>query len=199
VDVASAVGAVALAARLEGADPSRDEAVIAGLALVRSAVDPQTGLLVQAIDPGTGGAADGPRGSGTFLASYFLLAADPELSYSLYQAGRRELGGSALGFAAMRERPASAPGRGDIDSGPIVFGFGVSATGFALAGARAFGDRETFTSLYATASLFGVPSTREDGGKRFIAGGPLGDAILCAMATAPTPEELASWARGDGA
>ncbi len=197
VDMASTVGALALAARLDGVDPKHDVYVIAGLERVRGAIDPRTGMLIQAVDAATGVAADGPRGSGTFLASYFLLAADPELSRSLYEAGRRELRGSTLGFLAMRERPASALGGGDIDSGPIVLGFGVSSTGFALAPARAFDDRETFSGLYATASLFGVPIAAEGGGTRHLAGGPLGDAILCAMATAPTPEELAGWARGD--
>ncbi|NUO50324.1 MAG: hypothetical protein HOV80_15830 [Polyangiaceae bacterium] len=196
VDMASTVGALALAARLDGVDPLHDDTVALGLDRVTEGINEQTGMLNQSVMPDKG-AIDGPRGSGTFLASYFLLAADPDLSRSLYEAGRRELRDSSLGFVAMRERPVSAPGKGDIDSGPILFGYGVSSTGFALAPARAFGDRGTFTGLYATASLFGVPMSTEDGGVRHLAGGPLGDAILCAMATAPTPEELASWARGD--
>ena len=196
-DVAATIGALALAARLDAKVPHDDELVMNGLWRIAGAVDPKTHMLDQAIDAAGGGRADGPRGSGTFLASYFLLPADADLSRSLYEAGRRELLGSALGFVAMRERPDSAPGGSDIDSGPILFGFGVSSTGFALAPARAFGDRETFSGLYATATLFGVPVVSEGNAVRHLSGGPLGDAILCAMATAATPDELQIWTRGD--
>jgi len=59
----------------------------------------------------------------------------------------------------------------------------VSATGFALAGARATGDRSLFTALYRTAALFGIPVDR-GAGTRFATGGPLGNALLLAMLTA---------------
>ncbi len=193
VDVAAGVGALALAARLRGEPPASDPAVGAGLELIRSAIDAPTGMLQQALAPETGGALDGPRGSGTFLAAYFLLPADAALARDLFIAGRRELRGDRLGFVAMRERPRSAPGGGDVDSGPVIFGFGVSATGFALSGARAFGDGALFGDLSATAALFGAPVTDATGARRHVGGGPLGDAILCAMSTAPSPEELDRW------
>ena len=45
------------------------------------------------------------------------------------------------------------------------------------------GDAPLFTSLYRTADLFGVPVTRPSG-RRFLSGGPLGNAILLTMTTA---------------
>ena len=80
----------------------------------------------------------------------------------------------------VREYPAGQHGRGDIDSGPIVLGYGVSATGFALGAARAHGDARTFRALYATLHLFGAPR-RDDGGLELLSGGPLGNAIALAM------------------
>ena len=59
----------------------------------------------------------------------------------------------------------------------------VSATGFTLASAKLHGDEAFFTSLYRTTDLFGVPVHRPHG-KRFMSGGPLGNAILLAMTTA---------------
>lgn len=91
----------------------------------------------------------------------------------------------------MRERPRADPGAGDIDSGPVILGYGVSASGFAMGPARSFGDRERYAGLYATAELFGAPQRSERHGHRHLTGGPLGDAVLCAMQTAPTPAELA--------
>ncbi len=195
VDYASGIGALATAARLRGEQPADDPTIARALARLRTAVDAKTGLLIQAIDPASGEPVDGPRGSGTFLAAYFLVPADAELARSLWEAGRRELRSSTLGFVAMRERPASAPGGGDVDSGPIILGYGVSSTGFALGPARAFEDRTSFASLWATASLFGAPEVR-DGALTHVTGGPLGDASLCAMATAPAPDEIGAWMEG---
>jgi hypothetical protein len=185
VDIAAGVGALALAE----VGPSTERS--AALAKVVGAIDPVTGLLHQAVEPRHGRPVDRPRGSGTFLAAYFLAVAAPDRARSLYGAGRQHLMATRLGFLGMRELLPGAEGGGDVDSGPIVLGLGVSSTGFALAGARAFEDRETFRGLDATARLFGVPLERADGGVVHLAGGPLGDAILCAMRTAATPAELA--------
>jgi hypothetical protein len=157
---------------------------------VASAVEPSSGLLVQSVDPVTGSPRDGARGSGTFLALYALLYADVELAGDLQRAGR-SLRATRLGFLGMREHLEGTTA--DIDSGPVILDLGVSATGFALAGARAFRDEETFLGLDATARLFAVPLERDDGGVVSLAGGPLGDAILCAMRTAPRPDEVAAW------
>ena len=58
----------------------------------------------------------------------------------------------------------------------------MSATGFALAPARAFGRREAFTRIYRTTDLFGV-RVRRDGRAAFATGGPIGNALLLAFLT----------------
>lgn len=191
VDNTSALGALALHARATNATPPRGLAL--GLEAVRKhGIDAQTGLLVQAVDGRDGSARDRARGSGTALAAYFLGFADRATSAELYRAVHRELFRTVIGFGAVLEYAAVASdakvGHGDIDSGPIVLGFGVSATGFAIGASRMNDDRDAFASLYATAHLFGAPydtpSTRT-----FATGGPLGDAILFAMITAPRASE----------
>jgi hypothetical protein len=142
----------------------------------------QDGLLVQATGP-DGNALDSGRGSGTFLGSYFLSLSDPALSRKLYESGKRALYRQALGFGAMREYPDGHKGSGDIDSGPIALGLGVSSTGFAMGAARAHGDAQVFERTYATAHLFGAPKDSARG-RHYATGGPIGDAILFAMTTA---------------
>jgi hypothetical protein len=151
-------------------------------------VDPDSGLLYQAADAATGTPLGPPRGSGTAIAAYSLAFADRALSAHLY-AGLRRQAVNLLGFGMMREYPAGHVGSGDIDSGPVLFGVGVSATGFALAAARLHRDDALFTRLYRTAELFGVP-LGDSTSRHFMSGGPLGNAILLAMTTA-TPE----WSR----
>jgi hypothetical protein len=72
---------------------------------------------------------------------------------------------------------------GDVDSGPVILGQGVSATGFTLALARIHGDRETFTATWATACAIG--GAVDANGRHFALGGPIGDALLFALSTAP--------------
>ena len=140
--------------------------------------EPRTGLLRQTMPAGV------PRGSGTALAAYFLGWADARQSKALLEAMKRELYDAPLGFGAMREYPRGRRGRGDADSGPLVLGFGVSPTGFALGAARMHGDTSLFAHLYATVTLFGAPVS-SGGARRFSTGGPIGNAILFAMLTAP--------------
>ena len=194
VDNTAALGALALHAKALRGGRDSTPGLARGLDAVRTrGVQHGTGLLAQSASASTGGPRDPGRGSGTALASYFLAYADPALSASLYRAVHRELFRTIVGFGAILEHPSSCDscaGRVDIDSGPVFAGFGVSATGFAIGASRANDDRDAFTSLYATAHLFGAPYDDEKA-RTFATGGPLGDAILFAMLTAPRTGTLA--------
>ena len=149
----------------------------------QAAVEPGTGLLAQALSPSSGGPSDAVRGSGTALAAMVLADADPDLARTLAEAVRTELRGSVLGFGGVREVPRGAPFRMDIDSGPVIFGLGVSASGFGFASARLVEDRGFYRSLYRSAHLVGV-ETAWGGERWFATGGTLGNAILLATLTA---------------
>lgn len=175
-DIASVLGALGL----DGREPT------AALARFRAeARDPATGLLHQSLDPRTGGKGP-PRGSGTAIAAYFLSFADHPLSEELYRALPVD---RVAGVSGIREYPPGASGWGDVDSGPVVLGLGVSATGFGLAGARVHGDRATYVRLHRTAGLFGLPAPTRQGGRWYVLGGSIGNSILLAMMTA-SPEPV---------
>lgn len=147
-------------------------------------IDPKTGLLYHSVKYSTGKPIDEVRGSTSCLASYLLSFADESLSQKLYEAVDRKLADSLLGFGAIRETPGSMKiSRGRLDSGPMVFGFSVSATGFGIAGARIHGDREGYRRIFATAYLFGTPEESGDE-MTYVTGGPLGNALMLTMLTA---------------
>ncbi|CAN5828369.1 hypothetical protein BH09VER1_BH09VER1_42170 [soil metagenome] len=183
VDNTPGLASIALHGQATGRDYSallaREEAIFRSHLL-----DPVSGLLIQAFD-GKGQPVDLGRGSGSALGAFFLTRAWPKLSGELFDSIRKNLATSLLGFGAIREYPNGISGVGDIDSGPIILGFGFSATGFSLAGARAFGDSALFARLYSSAILAGAPTTRGDR-LDFLTAGPLGNAILLAMFTTPT-------------
>lgn len=178
VDNAAVLAAIGLHARVTGqpAPGWLGEAV----ATWETRYVQEDGLVVQAVDPATGTARGRARGSGTALSAYFFGFSEPVLARRLGSAARDVLGGTTAGFGAVREYRRGEDGPGDIDSGPLVMGWSVSATGFSLASARRLGDEAWFADLYGTACFFGVP--RE--GEGFMTGGPLGNAILFAMLTA---------------
>jgi hypothetical protein len=128
-----------------------------------------------------GRAHDAPRGSGTGLAAYFAGFADRSIAELLAE-GLLRHEATFFGFGAIREYAVGHDGGGDVDSGPVLLGVSVAATGFALAPARAFGRREAFTRIYRTTDLFGLPVDGA-GRARFAAGGPIGNALLLAMLT----------------
>ncbi|MEQ8458768.1 MAG: hypothetical protein RLO52_31735 [Sandaracinaceae bacterium] len=181
IDNTSFFGALGLHDRITGEDHTLLRARLSRTLEVRYR-DPRTGLLYQRVDPDDGAPLDGPRGSGTALAAYFLSFGDAPLSRSLYGSIRGHLVRSTLGFGTTREHPAGTGGWGDVDSGPVLLGQGVSVTGFTLALARMYGDRETFRAHWATASFFGGPV---DG--HHAMGGPIGDALLFALTSALPP------------
>ena len=185
-DVASVIGSIALHDRSAGSD---HHALLAAWSTTFRArwIEPKSGMLFQAGDPANGLPRGPARASHTALAVYALSFADPDLSRDLFAALQRSQHASFLGFGAIREDAPGHGGSSDIDSGPVLLGASVSATGFALAGARLHGDPALYTELYRTADLFGAPRTRGES-RRFVSGGPLGDAILLTMLTArPLP------------
>ena len=179
-DVAAVAGAIAVHAR--AAHVSHDAVLRHWAERVRTRqIDPATGLVVQRMDATTGAPHDAPRASGTALAAYFAGFADRDVAQLLATGALRQLR-TRLGFGGIREYPDDLDGKGDVDSGPVIFGISVAATGFALAPARALGDDGAFTALYRTVSLFGMPTTDGDR-RRFAIGGPIGNALLLALLT----------------
>jgi hypothetical protein len=177
-DVAAVAAAIAVHGRVTGLDHSR---VLAHwVQKVRAVqIDAASGFVHQrmAVD---GTPRDVPRGSGTGLAAWYAGFVDRSLAV--------ELTGALLshertffGFGAIAEFGEQV-GHGDIDSGPVVLGVSVAATGFSLAPFKAFGHRDAFTRLYRTTALFGLPARRGEA-LCFRTGGPIGNALLLAMLT----------------
>jgi hypothetical protein len=145
-------------------------------------VDPTTGLVIQAVSAG-GQPVDRPRGSGSALGAYFFSFVDEALSSRLHRAVTEQLSADVLGFGVVSEYPAGVSGSGDIDSGPLVFGWSISAMGFLLGSAKAQRDEATFRELWRSFYLLGAPKRRKNV-EHFVSGGALGDAIVFAMLTA---------------
>jgi hypothetical protein len=179
-DSAAVAAAIAVHGRATHADHTR---VLAHWAerVETVQIDPASHFVFQRMGARDGAPHDAPRGSGTALAAYFAGFADKHVAERLAE-GLFRHESTFWGFGAVREYAEGHTGRGDTDSGPVVLGVSVSATGFALAPARAYGYDGAFRRIFRTTELFGAPVVL-DGKERFLTGGPIGNALLLAMLT----------------
>jgi hypothetical protein len=177
-----ALDAIRLADTLDGSDHSaliRDWLAMAKQKLIHR----ESGLLVSSFTTDSQH-LDGPEGSSLWMVAHGLQILDPEFARDQYRRARKELGEITAGFGYAHEWPSSWNGPADIDSGPIIPVFKISAgsSGMAFIGAAAFQDEKFLSSLSATLEFAAFPS-RKAGGLKYSASNQVGDAALLYAAT----------------
>jgi hypothetical protein len=177
-----ALDAIRLADRLDGGDHSalvRDWLVMAKQKLIHR----ESGLLVSSFTA-DGIPLDGPEGSSLWMVAHGLQLLDEEFARDQYRRARKELGKITVGFGYAHEWPAPWHGQADIDSGPVIPVFNISAgsSGMAFIAASAFEDKRFLSSLAATLEFAAFPS-RKAGGLKYCASNQVGDAALLYAAT----------------
>jgi hypothetical protein len=181
-DHAVALAAIRMADYLDGSDHStllRDWVSMAKQKLT----DPASGLLISSFTT-DGQMLDGPEGSTLWMVAHCLQLVDEDLARNQYQRARRQLGEITMGFGYAHEWPPTWNGPADIDSGPIIPGFKISAgsSGLAFVGASAFDDEPFLSSLAATLDFAAFPF-RKQGTLKYCASNQVGDAALLYAAT----------------
>lgn len=127
------------------------------LEAMKEHTDPATGLFHSSVSPLV--YATTPRGCALSWTSLYLAQVAPEVAREQYQLYREHMSADVLGIGGFREWPVDREKGGmDVDSGPIVSGVGMAATGLGLGPARLFGDADRYTAIRRAALTFGVPS-----------------------------------------
>jgi hypothetical protein len=177
-----ALDAMKMADYLDGSDHAkliRDWVAMAKKKLI----DPESGLLISSFttdDVPLGG----PQGSSLWMVSHALQLLDADFARDQYSRARRQLGEVTLGFGYAHEWPASWKGPANIDSGPVIPVFNISAgsSGMAFIGASAFDDEHFLKSLNSTLGFAAFPS-KKSGRLKYCASNQVGDAALLYAAT----------------
>ena len=177
-----ALDAIRMADYLDGSNHSaliRDWIAMAKQKLVHR----ESGLLISSFMT-DGTPLAGPEGSSIWMVAHCLQLLDEDFARDQYQRARKELGEITLGFGYAHEWPKSWKGEANIDSGPIIPGFEISAgsSGMAFIGASTFDDGIFLRSLAATLDFAGFPS-RSHGRLKYCASNQVGDAALLYAAT----------------
>ncbi len=145
--------------------------------------DPNSNMPAGHLNSRTGKHLQPARGCANSWLIAVLSEFDPDYAGQLYQNYLKNFGIKHLGIQMFREWPKGYEGHGaDVDSGPIIWGAGVTATGVGLAAARSQGDLITEASIRDLAEILGFPRNRSIAGKsavQYLFGLlPVGDAFL---------------------
>ncbi len=177
-----ALDAIRTADYLDGTDHSK--LICDWIAMAKQKlVDAKSGLLISSFTT-RGEPILGPEGSSIWMVAHSLQLLDEDFARDQYQRARKELGAVTLGFGYAHEWPKTWRGEPDVDSGPIIPVFDISAgsSGIAFIGASSFGDDKFLSSLAATLDFAGFPS-RTDGRLKYCASNQVGDAAMLYAAT----------------
>jgi hypothetical protein len=147
-----ALASLALHSRLTGSRYSEAGRHWAATARARW-LAPSTGLLASQVDA-RGQVREGPRGSMLGWGIWFIARFDSVLARQQYQRYQAS-GSTSLGVLRLyREWPGRyATTAGDVDSGPLLLGYGISATTTAFADAVALRDWRNAQRLRRVISL----------------------------------------------
>jgi len=119
----------------------------------RQWLDPATGLLASMVDA-AGRPSEEPRGSHLGWSIWFLAQVDSAFARQQY-ARYQQHHSTNLGVLRLYREFASGyeTGAGNVDSGPLILGYGIPATAFAFADAVALGDWRNAQRLRRVISL----------------------------------------------
>ncbi|MGY4766936.1 hypothetical protein ACXC9Q_08460 [Kribbella sp. CWNU-51] len=145
------------------------------VAAVKTKLDPATGLLPHQVAPEPIGA----RASSQGMIQRFLVDIDPVFARAQYELFRDKF----VTGVGVREYPKGVGGKGDVDSGPLILGLGLSASVVTMGAARVQHD-PLADRLAREGDLLGLPLSGLKT-KRYLFGTlPIGDAFLAWSASA---------------
>jgi hypothetical protein len=156
------------------------------IATMEATKDKKTGLHVSFLHL-DGRVRDVPRGCALSWSLAVLPRLHPRIAAEQWAAYKQSFFGCTAGVCLVREYPPGVDRKGDVDSGPMFNGYGMSATAFALAAARANADQETAASLERLGESFGSPVVT-NAGKRYLDGAePMFDVLSLWVRTVRMP------------
>lgn len=183
-DTAPAIHAFSVYQRVT--DEKRYQATIEDwLADSRAALDSDTGLIGHTASLPNGDSTSTARATSQVIILRMLPDIDPAFAREQYERFRERFGRNFFGVPSILEYPSGVTGSGDVDSGPLILGRGVSANVLMIGVAQVYGDHKLANAIAQLGETVGMPWTSGGEGqkqrfeKRY-AGGvlPIGDIIV---------------------
>lgn len=145
---------------------------------VATRLDPETGLIPHTAKAYQGQPSNVARATSQAILLRMLPDIDPQFSAAQYEIFRRRYLKPLIGLPCVREYPTEVGGKGDVDSGPLIFGRCLSATVFTIGLAQIYGDQAVADAISTTGEVVGLPWTSGDE-KRYVGGVlPVGEIMV---------------------
>jgi hypothetical protein len=146
--------------------------------LARSHTDPATGMIPHEADSKTGQSRDEARGSSMSLMVRLLTEINPSLALEQYALFKKYFVSTSIGLPSVREYRKGHVKSEDIDSGPVVFGIGFSATISAIGTFAVMNDNWLSEKQYKTVNAFGFDFKTRNQKKYLFGTFPIADAFI---------------------
>jgi hypothetical protein len=140
--------------------------------------DPSTLLVPHKVDSKTGKSIQGSRGSSMSLILRMLSEINPKLAEEQYRLFKKNFETKTFGLPSIREYPKGKHGFGDIDSGPVIFGVGFSATIDMIGTYSRLNSENLAEKQYKTINAFGFGHTTKNQKKYLFGKLPMADAFI---------------------
>ncbi len=141
-------------------------------------LDTKTGMIPHKVDSKTGNSIQGARGCSMILMLRMLGEIDAKFAEEQYKLFEDNFVTTTFGLPSIREYPKGQKGLGDIDSGPVIFGVGFSATIVGIGTFAMYDNLDLSKRQYKTINAFGFVRKTKTAKKYLYGILPMADAFI---------------------
>ncbi|RPJ08796.1 MAG: hypothetical protein EHM28_03330 [Spirochaetaceae bacterium] len=139
---------------------------------VKKSLDSETGLVAHETSPASGKIIHGARGtSATLILRFLPEIGDMDFAWKQYELFTQKYFSQVAGIPGILEYPVGMVGiaeqGGDVDSGPLLFGISMSATGVMIGSSQVYKDYELRNPLLQTTEGLFYPAKFKKGNIEF--------------------------------
>jgi hypothetical protein len=187
-DVVVCVAALSLHDRLF--EPEYEVVIRDWMTKVKERLD-TSGMLPHSVRPFDGKIREGARGSSQALMLIFLREIDEPFATDQFKLFQDRFIDTRFGLTGVREYPKGVLGAGDVDSGPLVLGFGGAATIVGMQTLSRFEEIDSSIRIRKTVEALAFASQGHDDKKYFFGQLPIADAFIAWSHSNMSPTESA--------
>jgi hypothetical protein len=159
-------------------DAKYDSFLASWVKQIKSNLDTRTRMIPHAVHYDSGEVLEGARGSSSSLMIRMMAEIDPDFAADQYRKFQAFFVNKTLDLPSVSEYPKGQTGKGDVDSGPVVFGVGFAATIVSIGTHAALNNDGYSEAQYQTIDAFGFPFTTS-ASKQYLFGKlPIADAFI---------------------
>jgi hypothetical protein len=136
------------------------------------------GMIPHSVDPSQGYVREGARGSSQALMLLFLKEIDSSFANAQFNLFKENFVDTTFGLTGIREYPKGKFGIGDVDSGPILLGFGGAATIVGMQTLSVYDEHGLSLRVRSAVEAMAFPFENEDEKVYFFGLLPIADAFI---------------------